>query len=614
VFASSHRDKAAVARLAALNLESRVKSLYGLFGAALLIVACSDSTVAPGGGGGSGSELSNLGGMDVGDVRVLTASSASGGLSIPASLTNAQYAVIIGNVNVASGNVASYQVSGDWLAPSGVQAPSADVFAPTSSPLATTGTMSRGQDFEARLRNFERTRLPRPGGRRPAGSGVSASKLVPMVAGAVNPPPAVGSTLTLKVLTEAGFGGVSTDACSGYASSQGIVKYVSSHAIIVSDVNSPSGGFSNADFQAIGDEFDQLIYPTDVSYFGTPTDLDNNGHIIIYYTPAVNKLTPAGQAETSGYVGGFFFAGDLYPPSGQQSCASSNQGEIFYLLAPDPSGANGNTFSTSFVRQVTRGTVAHEFQHMINSGNRYISPNVENFETTWLDEGLAHFAEDAVGRVKAGFGDNYAVSYTDITSLDTTVTQAFFIQNLARAKFYVERPDTTGAIVSRARASANLASRGAEWALVRYVADWFNTGGDPRTLTRKLVAGPDTGTVNMVAATGASMDTILAHFTVALYADHRAYLPSGSPYNFKSYNFRQLVTGILLGSESTTSYLPVGTIGSGTTSVIAKVPASSGAYFLTASAGSAARTIKLTDATGSASTDPNARIYVVRVQ
>ena len=552
--------------------------------------------------------------MNVGDVRVMTFSAASAGLSIPAALQSAQYAMVLGNSNVSTSNVSSYTVRGDWMAPTS-QTPVSDLFPPTQQVLEAPPMRSRGEEFEGSLRNFERTRLPRPGGTAGAGSSVAADKLAPKPAGATNPPPAVGSSVSLKVLTSAGFGGITTSACSssGFVTTTGVVKYVSQHAIVVSDVNSPAGGFVDADFQAIGDEFDQLIYPTDVSYFGTPTDLDNNGHIFIYYTPAVNKLTPAGQAGTTGYVGGFFFAGDLYPPT-TAGCLSSNQGEIFYLLAPDPRGTNGNSFSTAFVRQVTRGTVAHEFQHMINSGNRYISPVVENFETTWLDEGLAHFAEDAVGRVKAGFADTYAVGYADINGLDTTITQAFFLQNFARTKYYVERPDTTGAIVSHTKAAANLASRGAEWALVRYAADWFNTGGDPRTLTRALVAGPDTGTVNLAKAAGVPMDTILAHFLVTLYTDHRTFLPAGSPYNYKSYNLRQLVTGTLIGSENTTGYLPVSSIGSGSATIVAKVPPSSAAYFLTSLTNGGARTIKVTDASGTPSTDPNGRVYVVRVQ
>jgi hypothetical protein len=139
-----------------------VKSLYGVLGAAVVIVACSDSAVAPI-QGKPDQVLSNLGSMNVGDVRVLTFSAASGGLSIPADLQSAQYAVILGNVDVNRGSVGSYGVRGDWLAPTS-QMPTTDLLAPYGRELEAPPIMSRGQEFEASLRNFERTRLPRPGG------------------------------------------------------------------------------------------------------------------------------------------------------------------------------------------------------------------------------------------------------------------------------------------------------------------------------------------------------------------------------------------------------------------------------------------------------------------
>jgi len=552
--------------------------------------------------------------MNVGDVRAMTFSAASGGLSIPASSGSAQFAVILGNSNVNAGTVGSYGVHGDWLTPS-VQIPVADVFPPTQRPLVVPGTISRGEQFEAQLRNFERTGLPRPGGRGNPATGAAASANVLTPSRAVNAAPAVGSTMSLKVLTAAGFGGVSAKACDAGSSTTtlGMVRYVSTHAIVVSDVNSPAGGFTDADFKSIGDEFDQMIYPTDVGYFGTPTDIDNNGHIIIYYTPAVNKLTPAGQASVSGYVGGFFFAGDLYDPtSPPNGCLSSNKAEIFYLLAPDPVGTFGNRFDTEFVRQVSRGTVAHEFQHMINSGNRYLAGPSVQFETTWLDEGLAHFAEGAVGRVAAGLGDLDVVDFNTVTSLPDSISSAYFLQNLARAKYYVERPDTTGAIVNHLKAGANLASRGAEWSMLRYSADWFSNG-DPRSFTRKLAAGPDTGTVNLAKSAGVPIDTVLAHWLVTLYTDHQGIPGLAAQYNYKSYDFQDLVWGTLIENEGTGSYLPIKAIGNGTASLQAGVPPSSASYFLTSLSNGGARKILVKNGSSPA-TDPNGRIYVVRQQ
>lgn len=555
---------------------------------------------------------SNLGTMNVGDVRVLTFQQAAGGLTIPTSLASAKYVVVLGNANVSSSTVPQYTVSGDWLAPQPAQRALGNLLVPDGKTVRAGAPLWRGAAFEARLRSLERTELPPLGGHSRS-AGAAAALLPPSPARAQVP--AVGASISIKVLTPGGFNGSNGANCTsgGFTTTTGIVKAVGAHAIVVSDAASPPGGFSNADFQSIANEFDSIIYPTDVSYFGTPTDLDQNGHIIIYYTPAVNKLTPAGQASVSGYVGGFFFAGDLYDPTSPPAgCLSSNKAEIFYLLAPDPNAVFGNRFDTTFVRQVSRGTVAHELQHMINSGNRYVAGNTVPFEATWMDEGLAHFAEDAVGRATAGFGDLQEVTFQEVTALPDSIASAYFLQNLARAKYYVERPDTTGAIVNHLKAGANLASRGAEWAMLRYAADWFSNG-DPRAFTRKLAAGPDTGSVNLAKAAGVPIDTVLAHWLVTLYTDHRAIPGLPATYNYRSYNFQDLVWGTLIGNENTGSYLPVKAIGDGKASIQAGVPPSSASYFITSLSTGGARTI-LVKSGGAPATDPKGRIYVIRQQ
>jgi len=73
----------------------------------------------------------------------------------------------------------------------------------------------------------------------------------------------------------------------------GRVVAKSARAIVVADTGNPAGGFTDADYRGIAATFDTLVYPVDVRHFGEPTDLDNNGRSIIFYTRAVNELTPA---------------------------------------------------------------------------------------------------------------------------------------------------------------------------------------------------------------------------------------------------------------------------------------------------------------------------------
>ena len=118
------------------------------------------------------------------------------------------------------------------------------------------------------------------------------------------------------------------------------------HAIVVADDANPAGGFTNAEFASIATTFDTLVDPLDRNAFGDPTDIDGNGHVILFYTRTVNELTPAGS---QGVVEGFFNPRDLFPTQSAatlQGCAGSNFSERFYLIVPDPAGTINNNVRT----------------------------------------------------------------------------------------------------------------------------------------------------------------------------------------------------------------------------------------------------------------------------
>ena len=64
-----------------------------------------------------------------------------------------------------------------------------------------------------------------------------------------------------------------------------------------------------------------------------------------------------------------------------------------------------NKRSKAQVVTFTNGTVAHEYQHLINASRRmYVNGVGPNFEEKWLDEGLAHIAEELNFFRVAGLG------------------------------------------------------------------------------------------------------------------------------------------------------------------------------------------------------------------
>jgi hypothetical protein len=104
---------------------------------------------------------------------------------------------------------------------------------------------------------------------------------------------------------------------------------VTQHAVIVADNLNPSGGFTDAEYAAIGQEFDTKVYPLVTQNFLTPGDIDENaGKVVVFYTRAVNELSPA---NSESIVGGFFHPRDLFPKAGSatlQACAASNEAEM----------------------------------------------------------------------------------------------------------------------------------------------------------------------------------------------------------------------------------------------------------------------------------------------
>lgn len=292
-----------------------------------------------------------------------------------------------------------------------------------------------------------------------------------------------------------------TDPCSNAVYHSARVVAVGSHAIILSDTLNPKGGFSTADYQRYAARFDTLVYPLDVGNFGEPTDIDKNGHIAILFTRAVNELTPANSPQ---YVGGFAFTRDLFPTTKTaraQACAGSNEGEYFYMLAPDPSGTiNSNVRTTGFVDSATTAVIAHEFQHIINASRRLYVNNTPQFEEKWLDEGLAHVAEELLFYRESGLVPR---SNIDLNAIRATLPIRLAYNgdmsgNGGRYKSYLMAP----AASSPYALNDSLPTRGAIWSFLRYAVDRVNATDGFGAGTGQTVTGAGNATLAPGATSG----------------------------------------------------------------------------------------------------------------
>lgn len=344
----------------------------------------------------------------------------------------------------------------------------------------------------------------------------------------------------------------SSSACANAKVRTGRVVAISNRAVVVIDTANPANGFTTQDYQFFGTMFDTLVYPVDTLNFGMPTDIDNNQHVILFFTRAVNELTPPNQ---SFYVGGFFFSRDLFPTANGgavQGCAASNFAEMFYLLVPDPTGiVNQNVRTADFVKTATVGTLAHEFQHLINASRHlYVNIGSSAFEDTFLDEGLSHEAEELTFYHASGLAPEQNITYQVIQS--SQKTQAAF-DNFGSANFRRFREFLTNPLANSPYVNnANIATRGAIWSFLRYAAD--RRGGTESQMWFQLTNPPPGihGVSNLTRAITTDLGAWVRDWSVANYADD--FIPGTQPVDMHpSWDVRSMVSAVNEGMWALTT-------------------------------------------------------------
>jgi hypothetical protein len=319
------------------------------------------------------------------------------------------------------------------------------------------------------------------------------------------------------------------------------VAATSAHAVIYEDVANPPGGFTPAEYAEIADEFERIVWPTDTHAFGTPTDLDGNGHVDILYTRAVNELTPA---HVGYIVGGFFDPRDVFPRAGGNgvdACPGSNYAEMFYILVPDSAGSiNGNVRTKEFVRQTTVGTLAHELQHLINASRRMYVNHADSAEVVWLDEGLSHVAEELAFQAASGIGPRQDVGRAQLATAGAAEAyETFGGANVARLGTYLQATEANSPWAH----DDQLETRGATWSLLRYLAD--RRGGDETAFWYALANAKTFGMTNLETALGADPVLWARDWSVANYADD--VVPVAAEFTHPSWNFRDLFVNSSFG-------------------------------------------------------------------
>jgi hypothetical protein len=348
---------------------------------------------------------------------------------------------------------------------------------------------------------------------------------------------------------------------------QAEIVSVGAHFVIARDMQG-TDAFSESDYAEIQAVLDDFIYEVDTEYFGETADIDENERVIVLITEEVNKLTDL--TEQLIFLG-FFLPSDLANPV---DCPASNAGEIVYLRAPDPDGEFGEETSVERAVEILKSTTSHEFQHLINSEQRFILGNSQfaASDDVWLNEGLSHMAEELVGlavmglAVRANLGITAAIS--DVDAFNTYLLENFF--NLGATATSDEgcdgwMIDPEASITINSSAIGNppgcgsLTMRGWSYLFLRWLGDHFGPAGNGvipgsneqeffRELTR---GGPThlTGRANIeqaVAAFGgsASWEELLADYLLMVTVDDLAGVNLSARSQLLSWDLRDMFGGL----------------------------------------------------------------------
>lgn len=218
--------------------------------------------------------------------------------------------------------------------------------------------------------------------------------------------------------------------------------------------------------------FDEDILPRARQSLGRALDVDRDGRFTILLTPWLGKMSN-GKVNLGGFVRGSDFYRDLDAPY-------SNRCDMMYLntdLKPGPH---------------LRTLLAHEYTHAVIFSEHvfgdYVPEAVKQDEEGWLNEGLAHLAEEMHG---------YGWS-----NLDYRVSA--FLNDPGRYQLIV--PDYYAAGLWRSHGN-----RGATFLFLRWCADRY--GND---FMSRLIQSNLHGTDNLEVTTRAAFAKLFREWTVAL--------------------------------------------------------------------------------------------------
>lgn len=402
-----------------------------------------------------------------------------------AGLANVEYLIAPQSVTGTAAVAAAYRLRGDSV-----------VVTPTARerPAVEPTWADRFHEF-LRTREGEISRMPAPPAA-PAQAGPTAA-------------PRVGDRRGFRVCNV-----ITCSVLEDFTAIQAEAKYVGEHAAIYQDLAAPANGFTQADFDQLGRMIDRDLYGVVSQAFGVESDVDQDGLVIVLFTPVVNQLTPTAECSES-FILGFFFGLDVDPRFRQDE--RSNKAEVYYAITPDPTGSVTCTHSVDRVRRLAPINFTHELQHMV-SYNQHVLLRNSTTETVWLNEAMSHLSEELAGNHFLAQGDQVQFS-------------RFVTNDLFNAFLYLK--DTGAQFVLFTVGTGRLEERGALWLFLRWLVDRHGDG-----LTRRLSETRIVGSENLEAASGEPLTRLLAEWFLANWVSDLPNFTAPPRLTYSSWRFR----------------------------------------------------------------------------
>jgi hypothetical protein len=438
-------------------------------------------------------------------------------------------------------------------------------------------------------------------------------------ASSLPPDVAVGDTVAIRVPHM-------DDQCTQFTPISAVVRRVTPRAVWLEDAASPAdGAFTPADLDALGDLWESYAYDTDVAYFGTPSDLDGNGRVGIVLTGEVNRIShEMAPDDPLFFLGAFSKAVDFVARS---ACPSSNEGELVYLLAPDPTGALGRAVTAEDARAIGLALLGHELTHVIQNARHILRSTGPVAAPSWELEGQARLAEEVIGHAITGrspgqnYGFDVAVDRSPPANVEWYVGS--FVDLLdyyglvppdRRAEGAPEQCSWLGMVHDGNDgpcASNDALVYGVSWSFLRWLSDQFGPTypGGEQALHRAIVDAGRVGFGAVEDAVHVPIDSLLAQWAAALYVDDRTpgaaarlTLPSWNLFDIESRTRYRDVGRLLPRERPFAGFADQVTVRGGST-----------AYFRVGGAGRAAAAIGARDAAGGP-LPAHMRLWTVRLR